>query len=45
MVCAVFGPVWAEWRQTEAERKGPGAEPIDVRPERATVPGGVVSDK
>jgi membrane protein len=22
MVCAVFGPVWAEWRQGEADRKG-----------------------
>ncbi len=26
MVCAVFAPVWAEWRQSERERKEPGAE-------------------
>jgi uncharacterized BrkB/YihY/UPF0761 family membrane protein len=25
MVCAVFAPVWAEWRQSETERKGLGA--------------------
>ena len=25
MVCAVFAPVWAEWRQGESERKSPGS--------------------
>ncbi len=31
MVCAVFAPVWAEWRQGEHERKEPGGEPSAVR--------------
>ena len=26
MVCAVFAPVWAEWRQGEEATEGPGAE-------------------
>jgi membrane protein len=30
MVCAVFAPVWAEWRQGERERKERGAEATDV---------------
>jgi uncharacterized BrkB/YihY/UPF0761 family membrane protein len=30
MVCAVFAPVWAEWRQGERERKEPGAEPATL---------------
>jgi hypothetical protein len=34
--CAVFAPVWAEWRQAEKERKEPRAEPTDVRPDPAT---------
>ena len=31
MTCAVFSPVWAEWRQAERDRKGqtgPSAEPV-----------------
>ena len=40
MVCAVFAPVWAEWRQSEAERKTTGAEPIDIKPEPVKVSGG-----
>jgi membrane protein len=45
MACAVFAPVWAEWRQGEAERKGPGAEPTDVRSEPANVSGAAGSDE
>ena len=26
MACAVFSPVWAEWRQAERDRKGPRAQ-------------------
>jgi hypothetical protein len=50
MVCAVFAPVWAEWRQGEKNRKTQGVEPTDVRskPETAvrsdpTVPEGAPS--
>jgi uncharacterized BrkB/YihY/UPF0761 family membrane protein len=36
MVCAVFGPVWEEFRQTEHERKpaemAPAAEPAAEPP-------------
>ena len=39
MVCAVFAPVWAEWRQSEKARKEPGAQPTDVRLERASPSG------
>jgi uncharacterized BrkB/YihY/UPF0761 family membrane protein len=45
MVCAVFAPVWAEWRESEAARKGSGGEPIDANPEPATVSGGAGSDE
>ena len=45
MVCAVFAPVWAEWRQGEAERTRPGAEPTEVRTEPAAVSGGTGSDQ
>ena len=45
MVCAVFAPVWAEWRQGEAERKGPGAEPIHAASAPATVSGSSGSDE
>jgi membrane protein len=38
MVCAVFAPVWAEWRQGERERERPGAEPADVRSEPPVPP-------
>ena len=31
MVCAVFAPVWAEWRQGEKDTKGRGTEPTDVK--------------
>jgi hypothetical protein len=44
MVCAVFGPVWVEWRESEAARKEPGAGPVDAGPGAAAVPGGVGSD-
>lgn len=30
MVCAVFAPVWAEWRQDEKERKAPAPLPSAV---------------
>ena len=30
MVCAVFSPVWAEWREGEKDRKEPGPEPADL---------------
>jgi uncharacterized BrkB/YihY/UPF0761 family membrane protein len=36
IVCAVFAPVWAEWRQAEKERKEPGTEPTDIGPDPAT---------
>ena len=46
MVCAVFAPVWAEWRQGEAERKGPlGPEPTEVTSGPAAVSGGGGSDE
>ena len=45
MVCAVFAPVWAEWRQGEAERKGPRAEPTEVRSEPAEVSGSEALDE
>jgi membrane protein len=32
MVCAVFAPVWAEWREGERERKERALEPADVKP-------------
>jgi membrane protein len=35
MVCAVFAPVWAEWRQGEAERRRLGAEPTEIGSEPA----------
>ena len=35
MVCAVFAPVWAEWRQGERERKEPGAGAIPATPKEA----------
>jgi membrane protein len=45
MVCAVFAPVWAEWRQGEAERRGLGAELIDVRSGQATGSRSAASDE
>ncbi len=39
MVCAVFAPVWAEWRQGEKDRTGLAADPTEVGSEPATVPG------
>jgi uncharacterized BrkB/YihY/UPF0761 family membrane protein len=45
MVCAVFAPVWAEWRQGEKDTKGQGAEPTDGRSEPATVRGSAGSDE
>jgi uncharacterized BrkB/YihY/UPF0761 family membrane protein len=30
LVCAVFAPVWAEWREGERNRREPGPEPADV---------------
>jgi uncharacterized BrkB/YihY/UPF0761 family membrane protein len=33
MVCAVFAPVWAEWRDGENERKQSRAETLTVAPE------------
>ena len=38
MVCAVFAPVWAEWRQGEKDRKAQGVEPTDVISKPATPP-------
>jgi uncharacterized BrkB/YihY/UPF0761 family membrane protein len=32
MVCAVFAPVWAEWREGERERKEWELEPADTKP-------------
>ena len=45
MVCAVFGPVWAEWRESEAARKETGAEPLDAEPDPAAVSGGAGADE
>jgi hypothetical protein len=39
MVCAVFAPVWAEWRRDEKERKHSGAGSTTVGSESATAPG------
>jgi uncharacterized BrkB/YihY/UPF0761 family membrane protein len=38
MVCAVFAPVWAEWRKGEKDRKTEGVEPTDVRSKPETPP-------
>ena len=35
MVCAVFAPVWAEWRQAEQERKAAGRDLARVGPRQA----------
>ena len=45
MVCAVFSPVWAEWRQGEKDRKREGAGPSDVRSEPETASGTGGHDK
>jgi len=39
MVCAVFSPVWAEWRKTEQERKAAGGDPAVAGPKPATEAG------
>jgi membrane protein len=44
LVCAVFAPVWAEWRQDEKLRKARGAEATDAGSRPATVSGAVGSD-
>jgi uncharacterized BrkB/YihY/UPF0761 family membrane protein len=38
MVCAVFAPVWAEWREGEKDRNEQGAAPTDVTSEPAALP-------
>ena len=39
MVCAVFSPVWAEWRKAEQERKAAGGDPAVAGPKPATEAG------
>jgi uncharacterized BrkB/YihY/UPF0761 family membrane protein len=39
MVCAVFAPVWAEWRETEQERKAAGGDLAVAGPGPATEAG------
>ena len=39
MVCAVFAPVWAEWRQVENDNKSQGVEEADVSSKPAVVSG------